>query len=155
MATPSHLAQPRPVVGRGVQRPALAAPLAPASGERERLSRLVLAGERRGGGGGDPESLARGFLVTGRSRHHAEVVLDHRVARKLGDALLEEGPCALVRAPPVEDPAEDVGDVRILGGLLLGGLGESQRPVPLAAVLGENPGQVVDGRGEARSHSSG
>src|SRR3972149_3010333 len=42
---------------------------------------------------------------------------------------------------------QGVGDARVLGGQLLGGLGESQRPV--AAVLGENPGQVVHRRGAA------
>ena len=79
------------------------------------------------------------------------MVLDHRVARQLGDAVLEEGQCALVDAAPVEDPADRGGDLRILGGQLLGGLGEGGRLVLVAAVLGEDPGQVVGRRGEARA----
>ena len=80
------------------------------------------------------------------------MVLDLGVAGQLGGAVLAEGQRALVDAAPVEDPAERVGDLRVLGHQLLGGLGEGERPVLVAAVLGEDPGRVVGGGGEARIH---
>ena len=61
---------------------------------------------------GDPQRLAGGVLVAELGGDHAEVVLDHRVARQLGGAVLEEGQGALGDAAPVEDPAERWGDRR-------------------------------------------
>ena len=104
----------------------------------------------RGGGRGDGGCPARRLLVADLGRDHAEVILDHRVARQLGGALLQQNQRARV-----EDPAERVGDLRVLRRQLRGGLGEGERLVLVAAVLGEAPRQVVRRRGEARAQGQG
>src|SRR5947199_7038754 len=71
------------------------------------------------------------------------MVLNNRVVRELRSALLEQASRPLVYAPLVEDPAESVRDVRVLGRGLLGPLGELERLLLVAAVFRVEPGKVV------------
>jgi hypothetical protein len=59
------------------------------------------------------------------------VVLDFRFAGQLDGAFLEECQRAVVDAPPVEDPAGRVGDLRAVRRQLRGGLGEGGRLIEL------------------------
>src|SRR5258706_14039976 len=77
------------------------------------------------------------------------MVLNLGAGGKLGRALLQQANRLLVDASLVENPAQRVRDVRVVGGGLLGPLGELERLLLVAAVLGVDHGQVVRGGGEA------
>ena len=64
---------------------------------------------------------------------------------RLAALSVEEGQRALVQAAPVEDPAEGVGDTRVPRRQLRGGLGEGERLVLVAAVLGEDRASSMAG----------
>src|SRR5215510_15765951 len=75
----------------------------------------------------------------------ASVVLDLRIVRLLGRALLDEGPGPLVDTALVEDPPERVRDERVVGRAFFGDRRELERTL-LVTARHHQPGQVVGRR---------
>src|SRR5437667_377067 len=81
------------------------------------------------------ERPSGGVEISDLVRRHSEVIVDFEVFRKFGGACSQEIERAQVDAAPVEDPAECVGDVRVVGSLLLGDLCQLERLILVSAPL--------------------
>src|SRR5215831_5149151 len=86
---------------------------------RQGLSGLVLANEIGGRSDSGGQALFRARRVSNPQSGHPEVILDLRVLRKLGGALLQKSVCPLVDAAIVENPAQSIRDAWIVGRNLL------------------------------------
>src|SRR5262249_15175877 len=96
------------------------------------LSRHVLAGEIDARAHRALEMLARDLRLSECPRYDARVILDLGIAGQLRRAVPEQPPRALVDAAEVENPAQRVGDIGIVGRAFFGDLGQLERALLVA-----------------------